>query len=153
MAIRFTVSEWIKASPREVFGVCSDIERCGEWMNGLIRVEMLTDSGFEVGARWREVRKMYGKEAAEEFELKSCDPPGTFLIYVDGSKGSTGKGEYFFDHSLTDENGGTLFKVDAVIDKMGLMGMIFGPFLARVFKKAMEKDFRAMKEYIESQSA
>lgn len=153
MAIKFTVSEWIDATPARVFAVSSDIRNAGDWMNGLVRIEMLEGEGFEVGLRWREVRKMYGKEAAEEFEVKSCEPPNRFLIYVDGSKGSTGKGEYFFDHTLSEDNGGTLFRVDAVIDGMGLMGKILGPILGKAFRKGMEKDFRAMKEHIESKPA
>ena len=153
MAIRFSVSEWIDASPDRVFAVCSDIRNAGDWMNGLVRIDMLEGEGFEVGTRWREVRKMYGKEAAEEFEVKSCDPPHRFMIYVDGSKGASRKGEYFFDHSLSEENGGTLFAVDAVIDGMGLMGKILGPILGKAFRKGMEKDFRSMKEFIERKPA
>ena len=150
MAINFSVSEWVEATPQRVFDMCSDFEHAGEWMNGLVRIEWLSEGGFQTGARWREVRKMYGKEATEEFELKSCDPPDSFDVYVDGSKGASKKGEYFFDHQLRAENGGTRFEINAEITGMGWIGKIIGPVVGRTFKKAMAKDLASMKAYIES---
>ncbi|MFT5139698.1 MAG: hypothetical protein ACI9H8_000017 [Lysobacterales bacterium] len=122
-------------------------------MSGLIRIEKLTEGEFAVGTRWREVRKMYGKEAVEEFEVKSCERPESFTIYVDGSKGSSKKGEYFFDHLLIEENGGTRFEIHALIDGMGWIGKIIGPIVGAAFKKAIAKDLHAMKEHIESGAA
>jgi carbon monoxide dehydrogenase subunit G len=92
---------------------------------------------------------MYGKEASEEFELKSCEPPHKFMVYVDGSKGSSKKGEYFFDHTLSPENGGTRFEIQAVIDGMGWMGFFISPIVRGFFRKAMHRDLLALKNHIE----
>jgi uncharacterized protein YndB with AHSA1/START domain len=147
--MRFSLVEWIDAPPQQVWSVATDIERMQAWMNNLVRIEVLTDGGFRPGARWREVRKMYGKEAAEEFEVRTAEPPSAFTLYVDGSKGASKRGEYLFEHRLVSENGGTRFEVDGEISGMGLMGKIIGPLMKGAFKKAMLKDLASMKEFIE----
>lgn len=151
--MKFSISEWIEAPPAEVFAVVEDIEAAGAWMNNLVRIEMLTDHGFRKGARWREVRMMYGKEAEEEFELRSVDPPRAFTIHVDGSKGTTGRGEYLFEHRLAPEDGGTRFGIDGEISGMGFIGTLLGPLMKHAFKKAIRKDILTMKAYIEGRSA
>jgi len=152
VAINFTVSEWIDAPRQGVYDICTDLSSGHEWMNGLIRIDRLTDGPFAVGSKWREVRKMYGKEAAEEFEVTKLDAPGSFTIYVDGSKGASKKGEFFFDHQLLEDKGGTRFDIHAEITGMGFIGKILGPIIGRAFKKAMVKDLAAMKAYIEGKS-
>lgn len=148
--MKFSISEWIDAPPAEVFAVASDLEGAGAWMHNLVRIEMLTGGGFREGARWREVRKMYGKEAFEEFEVRSLDAPGAFTIHVDGSKGTTGRGEYLFEHRLVADNGGTRFEMEGIVTGMGIMGTLLGPIMKGAFRKAMLKDIRAMKAHIES---
>lgn len=153
MAISFTMTEWIDAPPERVYAIATDLPGAGAWMQNLVRVEMLTDGEFRTGTRWREVRKMFGKEAAEEFEVRACEPGRSFTLYVDGSKGASKRGEYLFEHRLEAENGGTRFTMDASMSGMGWLGKILGPIMKGGFKKAIEKDNRALKAYIESQSA
>lgn len=150
MSFSFTISEWIDAPPERVYQVCTDLDRAGGWMNGLIRIEWLTNGGFREGARWREVRKIFGKEAAEEFEVRSSHPPQSFTLYVDGSKGSSKRGEYLFEHTLKPERGGTLFAMDARISGMGWLGKILGPIMKGGFRKAIHKDVMSMKAFIEN---
>ena len=86
MSFSFTIAETIAATPDRVYAVCTDLDRAGDWMNGLVRIEWLTDGGFREGARWREVRKMFGKDAAEEFLVRALVPNESFTLWVDGSK-------------------------------------------------------------------
>lgn len=151
MSFSFTIEEWIDAPPERVYQVSTDLDRADAWMNGLVRIEWLTHEGFREGARWREVRKMFGKEAAEEFEVRQCDPPRAFTLWVDGSKGSTGKGEYLFEHRLVPERGGTVFTMDARVGGMGLLGRLLAPIMKGGFRKAIRKDVLAMKAFIEGQ--
>ena len=147
--MQFSLSEWIDAPPDDVYAVATDVEGMRAWMNKLVRIEMLTEGGFRKGARWREVRKMYGKEAGEEFEVRSAKSPSAFTLCVDGSKGASKRGEYVFEHRLVPENGGTRFEMDATMSGMGLMGKILGPLMKGAFKKAIHKDLVSMKEFIE----
>jgi len=150
--MQFSLSEWIDAPPEDVYAVATDIEGMQAWMNNLVRIETMTEGGFREGARWREVRKMYGKEAAEQFEVRAASPSSAFTLYVDGSKGASKRGEYVFEHNLVPENGGTRFQMDATMSSMGLMGRILGPLMKGAFKKAIRKDLVFMKEFIESRN-
>lgn len=153
MAIQFQVSEWIGAPPARVYAVATDLDSAAEWMNGLERIEWLTEGGFRPGARWREVRRMFGKEAAEEFEVVHCEPGQSFTLAVDGRKGSTGRGAYRFEHRLEPEREGTRFTMDASITGMGWMGRLLGPFMQRAFRKAICADLNKLKERIEAEPA
>lgn len=148
--MRFTLEEIIQAPPERVYNVCTDLDRAGQWMNGLVRIEWLTEGGFREGARWREVRKMFGKEAAEEFLVRSCQAPHSFTLWVDGSKGASKRGEYLFEHRLEPVPEGTRFIMDAEMSGMGLMGKLLGPLMKKGFTKAIRKDVLAMKDVIEN---
>jgi uncharacterized protein YndB with AHSA1/START domain len=148
-----TVEVWIDAPPERVYDVATDLDGVGSWMNGLVRIEKLTDGPYAVGTRWREVRQMFGREAAEEFEVKACQRPTGFELYVDGAKGTTGRGEYHFAHRFLAEGSGTKLHLAMRIEGMGLMGRFLGPIMIRSFKKAIRKDLQAMKIHIEASSA
>ena len=150
MAISFSLSINIDAPPGRVYDVATDIQNAGDWMQNLVRIEMLTDGEFRVGTRWREIRKMFGKDAAEEFEVRACEPSQSFTLWVDGSKGSSKRGEYLFVHRLAPADGGTNFELDATISGMGLMGKLFGWMMKGAFAKAIQKDLEALKAHIEN---
>ena len=100
MAIEMTFEKQIQAPPDAVYAALANPDGWHEWMPGLIRIERLTEGEFGVGTQWREVRKMFGKEAAEVFEVSAVEPGRSIDIYVDGSKGSSRKGEYRFHHRI-----------------------------------------------------
>lgn len=90
-----------------------------------------------------------GREASELFEVRTLEDT-RWSFYVDGTQGSTGQGQYFFDYTLAPEGGGTRLTVHARIEMGGgwftkLMMKLFGGS----FRKAIRKDHEALKAYIE----
>ena len=155
MSVTFPLDVEIAASPEKVFACLTDMECWSSWMHGLVRIEKLTDGAYGKGTMWREVRKMYGREAGEVFEVTELDAPNTIGLYVDGSKGVSRKGEYRFRHTLTPVAGGTATRLhmDSEIDMPGLMFKLLGKLFLGGFKKAMDKDNQSLKRYIETVAA
>ncbi len=149
MAIHITMNEEIAAPPERVFKVMTDIDHVGAWMPNLVRIERLTEGSYGAGTQWREVRKMFGKEAGEVFEVTRSEPPRVLELYVDGTKGSSKKGFYKFRYDLEPAGGGTAMRVSGEIGGMGWLGELIGKLLVGTFKKALAKDLQAMKAYIE----
>ena len=147
--MKFTIEETVKAPRAEVFAAATATEQMQHWMPNLVRVEKITEGPAGVGTRWREKRKMLGKEATEEFEVTAWEPPHRFALSVDGSKGSSGRGEYRFDYRLEEVEGGTRILSDAQIEMPGFFGRMMGRLFTGVIRKACRKDLVALKEHLE----
>ena len=148
MAVQFTVTQHFPHEPDQVFATLTDMEAVGQWMPGFVRIEMLTEGDFGVGTEWRETRKLFGKEATEQFEVTECRPPSRLGMRVDGSKGSSKRGEYLFTYELEPSEGGTDVVLHGEIG--GLSGVIglMSKILVGPYKKACAKDLRALAEHM-----
>ncbi|ELS55952.1 SRPBCC family protein [Streptomyces viridochromogenes] len=56
-------------------------------LSGVSKVEIITEGAFGVGTRWRETRRMFGKEATEEMWVTACEPPERYVVEA-GSHGT-----------------------------------------------------------------
>ena len=149
MSIEFQVTEILPAPPERVFQAMTDIDDFGTWMPGFVRVERVGDVAEGVGTRWRETRKMFGKEATEEFEVTHHHPPSHLAIRVDGSKGTTGRGMFDFDYKLAQRVGGTEVRMTGRID--GLLPPVLnwmGRLMTAPIKRACARDLRALAEHL-----
>lgn len=154
MSFTFGASTFI--APREtVYDELLTWDRMGEWMPGFVALEVLSPGRDtdHLGARWRETRKVMGREGTEEFELVAVDRPRSFRIRVDGSKGSTGKGEYVFDYTLSPERDGTRVALRGEIAIPGFFARIMGRLFIGVFKSACLKDLEAFGRWVERRDA
>jgi len=76
----FHLTQYIEAPPRKVFELASDFASAPDYINGIARVEMLTDGPVGVGTRFRETRVMFKREATEEMEITGFDPPRSYTL-------------------------------------------------------------------------
>jgi hypothetical protein len=130
----------------------TDLDSWPRWMQGLVRVEKLTEGPYAVGTRWRETRKMFGSEASEVFEVTGYDPPRRIGLFVDGTQGTTGKGAYRFVYTLEPAAGNaTRLRLDGEVDMPGVVARVLGFALKGMFRKGCERDTRALKAYLEGQ--
>ncbi|MGW6537125.1 SRPBCC family protein [Streptomyces sp. NPDC055051] len=77
------VERRVAASPGRVWEAITDLPEMPRVLSGVQRVEVLTEGGFGVGTRWRETRKMLGKEATEEMTVTECEPPDRYVAVAD----------------------------------------------------------------------
>ncbi len=149
MACVFSNMIEIEAGPQQIVDAFSDFEDWKYWMPGLETVLQLTDGPFGIGTQWKETRKIFGKQASEQFEVTDFDPPESLSLRVDGSKGTTGKGEYFYEYRFVGDETRTIVYLDGKIDMPGLAFRFFGKMLSSTFQKACDKDLQALKAYLE----
>lgn len=149
MSIEFQVTEILPATPERAFHALTDIDGAERWIPGIVATERVGDVRQGVGMRWRETRKMRGKDATEEIEVTHHHPPSHLVLRIDGSKGTSGRGTYVFDYRLAQRVGGTEVRMTGRID--GLLPPLLrwmGPLLGGVFKRECAKDLRALAEHL-----
>jgi carbon monoxide dehydrogenase subunit G len=150
MVITFSGTQHIAAPKEKVFDTLTDLEGTKNWMKGFVRAELIKGNKVETGAVWRATRKMFGKDSTEEFEATLVAPPNEVRMQIDGSKGTSGKGMYYFQYLLADKNGGTDITMNGeIVGIRGVMAFIMKLFMG-FFKKALMKDLKTLKEYLET---
>jgi len=92
----------VAAAPQEVWRVLTDLDHAAETLSGVSAVEVLTEGPYAVGTRWRETRKMFGKEATEEMQVTAVEAPARTTVEAD----SAGV-RYVTDFALTPTADGT----------------------------------------------
>ena len=91
------------AAPRErVFALSLDIPRWPELIGAIDRIELLTPGPVGVGTRFRETRRMFGREASEEMTVAEITAPERFVLTA-CSNGTA----YRAEHHFATEPGGT----------------------------------------------
>lgn len=147
--MEFTETILINAPAAEVQHACLNLDTAQQWMKGLVRVERLDQGPLRAGSRWRETRRLYGQEASEVFELQSIEAL-RWSLFIDGSLGTTKRGAYYFDYTLTPQGTQTRLSIRARIE-MGeswFVRIVSKLFLG-TFRDAIRKDHEALKAYLE----
>ena len=75
-----TARRTIGAPIEKVWAVATDVGRFPDLIGGVERVELLTDAAFGEGTRWRETRRMFGREATEEMWVTAVDPGRSYTV-------------------------------------------------------------------------
>jgi hypothetical protein len=75
-----TIKKHIQAPAGRVFAAATDFARAPEIIRSIRKVEMLTDGPLRVGTRFRETRILFSREATEELEVTSFEPPHRFAL-------------------------------------------------------------------------
>lgn len=149
MAVTYTMNVDVNAPPEALFAAMLDIESYGEWMENFVRVERLDEGEVGPGSSWREVRKVMGREGAEVFEVRSMEANRRLELFVDGSRGTTGRGEYRYVYELNERSGGTELVMHGETDMGGGMINFFVRLMLPMFKKMVRKDLEALARYVE----
>ena len=153
MAITFRVTQEIPAAPDQVFSALTNLDDASEWMPGLVRIEPMEPGALHVGSQWRETRKLFGKEATEQFEVTELAAPTRFGLRVDGTKGSSRTGEYLFAYSIEPASRGTTVTLEGEIRGLrGILGVI-GKLMLGSYKKMCVKDLQALSDHLSSGGA
>jgi uncharacterized protein YndB with AHSA1/START domain len=150
MAIRFSATEHFNSSKEKIFDGLTDLDAAKDWMKGFVSIEKIKGSKIEPGSVWRETRKMFGKQATEEFEVTSVVPNKEIKLRVDGKKGTSKKGEYLFHYILQEKDGGTDVILNGEIAGLKGIAAFFGKLFVGMFKKACVKDLQSLRIYLES---
>lgn len=130
-------SKHINAPIDVTFDVFSDIPNVQERIEGITKVEILSDITQGVGTRWRETRVMFGKEATEEMEISDLKANRSYEV-VASSRGI----DYHSTYTFTEQDGGTLVEMVFSGKPITLLAKLMTP-LGYLFKNATRKALEA----------
>jgi hypothetical protein len=101
-----------------------------------------------VGSRWRETRKVFGREATEEFEVTRLEPPRFLALRCEGCRGTSGRGEYLFNFESEPQAHGSRLTVHGEIRGLGRLWELAGRIFAGTYRKAMARDLAALRHHL-----
>ncbi|MFE1906429.1 SRPBCC family protein [Streptomyces gardneri] len=147
------VERRVAASPGRVWESITDLRDMPRVLSGVQKVEVLTEGGFGVGTRWRETRKMLGKEATEEMTVTECVPPDRYVTVAE-SHGM----HYVSEITLKgDGEGATTLRMafsarPAAGRTPGFVARLLARFGAKAVAKALAKDLSEIANAVESRA-
>lgn len=65
----------VRAPGTEVWDVLTDLDGAASTLRAVSRLEVLEGSGYDVGTKWKETRRIFGMEESQTMEVAECDPP------------------------------------------------------------------------------
>ena len=135
------LSRTVDAPPAAVWAVLTDLDHAAETLTGVSRVERIAGTGYEVGTRWRETRRMMGREATEEMWVSAVEPQRRTVVEAHSSGVA-----YRTTFELNDHGGRTELAMTFTATSstssvfQRVMMAVFGRLGMRVTAKAMEHD-------------
>lgn len=147
----FTITKHIDVLPEIVFKVATDFASASEHIQAIDNVELLTDGPVQVGTRFRETRKLFGKEATEEMTVTEFTPPKRFTLETE----SCGC-HYVCRHHLIHDIAGTLFKLEIETQAKTFMAKMMSPLsklMSGSMRKIIEADLEDLKRVAERAAA
>ncbi|MCX4911625.1 SRPBCC family protein [Streptomyces sp. NBC_00878] len=145
------VERRVAAAQGPVWEAITDLAGMPRVLSSVSKVEVLTEGAFGVGTRWRETRRMFGKDATEEMWVTASEPPERYVVEA-ASHGS----HYISEWVLRADGPATTvrmtFSAVATGGVAGLLAKIMGGLGARAVRKAIAKDLADIAAALEGRS-
>ncbi|WP_033312249.1 SRPBCC family protein [Streptomyces iakyrus] len=146
------VERRIAAGQGVVWEALTDLGGMERMLSGVTRVEVLTEGGFGVGTRWRETRRMFGKEATEEMWVTACEAPERYVVEAE-TQGTRYVSEWLL---RTDGPSATTvrmtFGAETPGGARGLLAKLLGGLGARAVRKVITKDLDDVASTVEGRN-
>lgn len=142
-----TVQTHIDAPPQRVFAVFTDLARAAENMQGVKRLDVLTDGPIGKGTRFRETRVMFGREATEEMEITAFEPDQSYTVGCDAHGA-----HYVTRFDFHPDGEGTRVEMCFGVTPLSLFARLLSPlsrFMMGGLKKALDQDLSDLKAAVE----
>lgn len=163
--MKISVETTINSSKDKVWSAISDIENAPEMISGIIGLEVLEKpaSGL-LGLKWRETRKMFGKEADETMWITDC-MEGEFYQTRAENHGAIYKSRLSLEAIESSGSDRSAKADDAIADRTKLtmtfegeaesflikvVSAIMSLFMKKSMIKMLETDLADIKAYVEA---
>ncbi|WP_062517861.1 SRPBCC family protein [Demequina gelatinilytica] len=146
----------IAAAVERVWEVITDLDYAAEVIPAILSIERLEGEGYGPGVRWRETRRMWGREETEEMWVESAEEPSATVIRAE-SRGT----EYGTTYTLERAGEGTRLVCDFSAETphpgpaQRLGWLLFGKAGMKATRKALEQDLAHIAgaaEHVEDES-
>jgi hypothetical protein len=146
------VETTITAEPERVFAALSDFPHAAERIPGITAIEMLTDGPVGIGTRFRETRRMFGKEATEAMEVTAFEPGRSYVLEA-VSCGC----RYRTKVSCAAAGPATTVRMATETTPLSAVAKVTAPVMGLlmkgVFRKCLEADLAAIQAYVSTPQA
>lgn len=140
---RIELEQVVQAPAERVWEVLTDVAHADQTLSGVERVELLTEGPYWVGTRWRETRRVFGKEVTEEMQVTAAEAPTRTVVEADSSGV-----HYATEFTLAPSTDATRLAMSFTASQAGAnvlqraLGRLFGGLGARATAKVMAQDLR-----------
>lgn len=137
-----------------VFDRCTDLHSWADTITAIQKIEVLTEGPVGVGTRFRETRKMFGREATEEMEYLEFERPSSYLLGAE-SNGCRYRTRFLFE-SVGDGGDRTKLTFEFNAEPLNLFARIMSFLMKPLVKKIMgevKKDLEDVRRVCESPGA
>lgn len=144
----FEIRDTIEAPTDRVFEIFADLSNAQDNIEAITSMEILSDGPIGQGTRWRETRKVFGKESTEEMWITDWRPGSGYTIACE-SCGCA----YETDISFTPNAGGTEVVMRMSVKPRTFMAKLMSPLgrlFAGTFRKCMLKDIDDLRKKLAS---
>ncbi|MCT4632188.1 MAG: SRPBCC family protein [Firmicutes bacterium] len=147
--MKVSSSVHIDGSREEVWKVISDIEHANENISAIEKIEILEEAGESLeGLKWRETRKMFGREATEVMWVSDSEEN----YYYETLAKSHGMA-YVSKMTITDDDSGETLTMEFHSTPMNFWGrlgeLIFGRSMTTSLNKSIKQDLEDIKHVVE----
>lgn len=138
-----TISHLVDAPAEAVWSVLTDLDGAVDTLRGVIAIERVSGTGYAVGTRWRETRKMMGKAETLELWVSEVEPQRRTVV-----KAQAGGVDYSTVFTLTAAGAGTQVDMEfsgASTDpslRSRLSMVVFGSLGLWITRRVMAQDLR-----------
>jgi carbon monoxide dehydrogenase subunit G len=133
--VELRVTTTTSASPETVWTVMTDIEGSAAVLSGVERIERLDDrDGFGPGFRWRETRRIGGREASEELEVTAVDTGRSYAVEAE-SRGV----RYHSVASVERDGAGSTLTMTFGAEPQGRLSKLMARTVGKAFESAARK--------------
>ena len=139
----------INSTKEKVWAIITDIEHSSSFISGITNIEVITPAGDDlVGLKWKETRKMFGKESDEVMWVTECQKNHYYKTRAENHCAI-----YVSCLAITEEDDGVILEMSfegqgtTFISKM--MSKVFGGMMKKSMVKALEQDLEDIKKACE----
>ena len=143
-----TLEMEIDAPTEVVFQLITDLEGAEQRIDGIEKIELLTEGPMQEGTRWSETRIVMGRSSTEELEVIRFDP-GVGYTAACESCGC----RYESAFSCKAKEGGTVLRLSLSWRALTLMAKLMSPLskmMAGSVRNLLEQDLLDIKKAAES---
>ena len=123
-------SRFVRAPRDKVFAVASDLRAAPGRIPAIVALEVLTEGPVRQGTRFKETRRMFGREATEQMEIVEFDAPRSYTVGAE-SCGARYRSKLSFEP----KDGGTEIVMEFRVEPMTLFAKIMGTLMRPMMKK------------------
>jgi uncharacterized protein YndB with AHSA1/START domain len=145
---QITVQRTIEAPPELVFRTVSDVGNFSQAVPDIVNVEYLSETRSGVGTRFRETRRIKGREASTVLEVTETVENERIRLVAD-SHGTVWDSVF----TVRPAAGGTELVLTMEARPYKVLARLMVPLTASMMRKPLENDMDAVKAYCESRAA